>query len=66
LIEDRGGAVKIDRMNRTSDHIDTSDALINAHTGPQLYFEDFKGDDYNPFNDLNREQKKEYFKRMFG
>lgn len=66
LIEDRGGAVKIDRMNRTSDHIDTSDALINAHTGAQFYFEDFKGDDYNPFNDLNREQKKEYFKRMFG
>ncbi|MCT8389572.1 terminase large subunit [Leuconostoc holzapfelii] len=66
LIEDRGGAVKIDRMNRTSDHIDTSDALINAHTGAQFYFEDFKDADYNPFNDLSREQKKDYFKRMFG
>lgn len=66
LIEDRGGAVKIDRLNRTSDHIDTSDALINAHTGAQFYFEDFKGDDYNPFNDLNHEEKKDYFKRMFG
>lgn len=66
LIEDRGGAVKIDRLNRTSDHIDTSDALINAHTGAQFYFEDFKDDDYNPFNDLNREERKDYFKRMFG
>ncbi|WP_349535663.1 terminase large subunit [Leuconostoc mesenteroides] len=66
LIEDRGGAVKIDRLNRTSDHIDTSDALVNAHTGAQFYFEDFKGDDYNPFNDLSRDEKKDYFKRMFG
>lgn len=66
LIEDRGGAVKIDRLNRTSDHIDTSDALINAHTGAQFYFEDFKDADYNPFNDLNRDEKKDYFKRMFG
>ncbi|MEL1262341.1 terminase TerL endonuclease subunit [Leuconostoc mesenteroides] len=66
LIEDRGGAVKIDRLNRTSDHIDTSDALVNAHIGAQFYFEDFKGDDYNPFNDLSRDEKKDYFKRMFG
>lgn len=66
LIEDRGGAVKIDRLNRTSDHIDTSDALINAHTGAQFYFEDFKDADYNPFSDLNRDEKKDYFKRMFG
>lgn len=66
LIEDRGGAVKIDRLNRASDHIDTSDALVNAHTGAQFYFEDFKGDDYNPFNDLSRDEKKDYFKRMFG
>ena len=66
LIEDRGGAVKIDRLNRTSDHIDTSDALINAHIGAQFYFEDFKDADYNPFNDLNRDEKKDYFKRMFG
>lgn len=66
LVEDRGGAIKIDRQNRTSDHIDTADALINAHSQAQYYYEDFHDENYNPLNNMNREQKKDLFKTMFG
>ncbi|UQB60367.1 terminase large subunit [Lactiplantibacillus plantarum] len=67
LVEDKGGGVKIDRQNRTSDHIDTTDALINAHYRAQYYYQDFHDEDgYNPMNNMNREERKAYFKSMFG
>ncbi|MGV0167612.1 terminase TerL endonuclease subunit [Furfurilactobacillus sp. WILCCON 0119] len=64
--EDKGGAIKIDRQNRTSDHIDTSDALINAHSQAKFFFEDYHDENYNPLNDLNKAERKQYFKSMFG
>lgn len=66
VVEDKGGAVKIDRQNRTSDHIDTADAIINAHYLAQDYFENFHGDDYNPMSDMTSDEKRNYFKAMFG
>ncbi|WP_338230587.1 terminase TerL endonuclease subunit [Lactiplantibacillus paraxiangfangensis] len=66
LKEDNGGAIKIDRQNRTNDHIDTTDALINAHSEAQNYFEDFHQDGNNPLNDMNKEQRRNFFKVMFG
>lgn len=64
--QDKGGMVKIDRVNRTSDHIDTADAIINAFDQAQNHFEDFKEADENPINSMNSEQKKDYFAHMFG
>ncbi|OIL60332.1 hypothetical protein ATX25_09790 [Oenococcus oeni] len=66
LVEDRGGAVKVDRLNRTSEHIDTTDAIINAHYSCQYYFENFKDENYNPINVMDSEGKRDYFKGMFG
>ncbi|WP_057705549.1 terminase TerL endonuclease subunit [Lactiplantibacillus xiangfangensis] len=66
LKEDNGGAIKIDRQNRTNDHIDTTDALINAHSEAQNYFEDFHQDGNNPLNDMNKKQRRNFFKSMFG
>ncbi|WP_432365573.1 terminase TerL endonuclease subunit [Lacticaseibacillus paracasei] len=66
LVEDRGGSVKIDRQNRTSDHIDTTDALINAHDQARFYFENYHDEGYNPLNDLDTQGKRDFFKAMFG
>lgn len=66
LVEDKGGAIKIDRQNRTTAHIDTADAIINAHSQAQDYFENYHDDNYNPINDMNREQKRGFFRAMFG
>lgn len=66
LKEDAGGAVKIDRQNRTSDHIDTTDALINAHSQAQNYFKNYHEDGYNFMNDLSREERKKAWATMFG
>lgn len=66
LKEDAGGAVKIDRQNRTSTHIDTSDALINAHSQAQDYFENYHEDGYNPLNDMDKKERRSFFKAMFG
>lgn len=66
LKEDNGGAIKIDRMNRTNDHIDTTDALINAHSQAQNYFENFHDEDYNFMNNLSREQRKKTWATIFG
>lgn len=66
LVEDRGGAIKIDRQNRTKEHIDTTDALINAHSQAQFYYENFHDEDYNAWNDMNRDQRHRMLKAMFG
>lgn len=66
LIEDRGGGVKIDRQNNHSDHIDTTDALINAHDRAQYAFESFSDEHVNPLNDMDKKQQREFFKTMFG
>ncbi|KRM95966.1 Phage terminase-like protein, large subunit [Liquorilactobacillus aquaticus DSM 21051] len=66
LKEDKGGAVKIDRVNRTNDHIDTTDALINGHSQAQNYFENFHDESYNFMNDLSREQRKKTWATIFG
>ena len=66
LKADKGGMVKIDRNNRTSEHIDTSDAIINAFSRAQHHFQNFKEADENPINSMNSEQKKDYFEHMFG
>ncbi|GEK28511.1 terminase TerL endonuclease subunit [Furfurilactobacillus siliginis] len=66
LKEDKGGAIKIDRQNRTSDHIDSTDALINAHSQAQYYFEDYHDEGYNPLNDMDKSERRDFFKSMFG
>lgn len=66
LVTDRGGGIKIDRQNRTSQHIDTADALINAHWRAQYHFEDYEEQEQNPLNLMNTEQKKDYFKHLFS
>jgi phage terminase large subunit-like protein len=66
LVEDKGGAIKIDRQNRTSDHIDTADAIINAHSQAQDFFQNYHDEHYNPMNDMDRQGKKNFFKALFG
>ena len=66
LVEDRGGAIKIDRQNRTSTHIDTADALINAAYNIREYFEDYHDENYNPLNDMSSDSKNKFWDAVFG
>ncbi|MCH8632263.1 terminase TerL endonuclease subunit [Lactiplantibacillus plantarum] len=67
LVEDRGGAIKIDRQNWVSEHIDTTDALINAYSQAMDYFKGYRPDEgYNPLNNLNHSERADFFKAMFG
>lgn len=66
LVEDRGGAIKIDRQNRTSTHIDTADALINAAYNIREYFEDYHDENYNPLNDMSSDNKNKFWDAVFG
>lgn len=67
MVTDRGGMVKIDRQNRVSQHIDTADAVINAWSQAQNYFEDFNdGQDTKLLDTMNQEQRNNYFKNLFG
>jgi phage terminase large subunit-like protein len=67
LRTDQGGMVKIDRNNRTSEHIDTADAVINAFMEAQNHFNDYNdsGND-KPLDKLTSDQRKNYFKALFG
>ena len=54
--------VKIDRQNRVSQHIDTADAVINAWSQAQNYFEDFNdGKDTKLLDTMTQEQRNNYF-----
>ena len=67
LVADKGGMVKIDRQNRVSQHIDTADAIINAYSQAQNYFEDFNEDkDVKLLDTMTQEQRNNYFKNLFG
>lgn len=67
LRTDAGGMVKIDRNNNVSEHIDTADATINAFMQAQNHFNDFNDDaDAMPMDKMNAEQRKNYFKGLFG
>ncbi|QKX09109.1 terminase TerL endonuclease subunit [Lactiplantibacillus plantarum] len=66
LIEDRGGAIKIDRQNWVSEHIDTVDALINAHLQAMDHFQGYQGDNYSPLNGMGDEESLDFFRVMFG
>lgn len=67
LVSDKGGMVKIDRQNRVSQHIDTVDALINAFSQAQNYFEDFNDKPNEKLLDtMNAKQRANYFKGLFG
>lgn len=59
--------IKIDRQNRVSQHIDTADAVINAWSQAQNYYEDFNdGKDVKLLDTMNQEQRNNYFKNLFG
>lgn len=67
MVTDHGGMVKIDRQNRVSQHIDTADAVINAWSQAQNYFENFNdGQDAKLLDTMSQEQRNNYFKNMFG
>lgn len=67
LVADKGGMVKIDRQNRVSQHIDTADAIINAYSQAQNYFEGFNKDkDVKLLDTMTQEQRNNYFKNLFG
>lgn len=66
-VTDGGGMIKIDRQNRVSQHIDTADAVINAWSQAQNYYEDFNdGKDVKLLDTMNQEQRNNYFKNLFG
>ena len=67
LVADKGGMVKIDRQNRVSQHIDTADAIINAYSQAQNYFEDFNDSkDVKLLDTMTQEQRNNYFRNLFG
>lgn len=67
LVADKGGMVKIDRQNRVSQHIDTADAIINAYSQAQNYFEDFNDSkDTKLLDTMSQEQRNQWFKNLFG
>lgn len=67
MVTDKGGMVKIDRQNRVSQHIDTADAIINAWSQAQNYYEDFNdGKDTKLLDTMDQEQRNNYFKNLFG
>lgn len=67
MVTDRGGMVKIDRQNRVSQHIDTADAVINAWSQAQNYYEDFNdGKDTKLLDNMDQKQRNNYFKNLFG
>lgn len=67
MVTDKGGMVKIDRQNRVSQHIDTADAVINAWSQAQNYYEDFNdGQDTKLLDTMTQKQRNNYFKSLFG
>lgn len=67
MVTDKGGMVKIDRQNRVSQHIDTADAVINAWSQAQNYYEDFNdGKSVKLLDTMTQEQRNNYFKNLFG
>ena len=67
MVTDKGGMVKIDRQNRVSQHIDTADAVINAWSQAQNYYEDFNdGKDTKLLDNMDQKQRNNYFKNLFG
>lgn len=64
---DKGGMIKIDRNDRTSDHIDSTDAIINAFSQAENYYNDFNDVNQNYFDTLKTaEEKQQFFKGLFG
>ncbi len=67
MVTDKGGMVKIDRQNRVSQHIDTADAIINAWSQAQNYYEDFNdGQDTKLLDNMDQKRRNNYFKNLFG
>ncbi|WEV36224.1 terminase TerL endonuclease subunit [Lactobacillus sp. ESL0677] len=65
--QDKGGMIKIDRTDRTSDHIDSTDAIINAFSQAENYYNDFNDVSQNYFDTLKTQKDKaNYFMSMFG
>lgn len=65
--QDKAGMIKVDRNDRTSDHIDSTDAIINAFYQAQNYYSDFNDTGGGYFDTLEtKEEKADYFRSLFG